>query len=385
MITAVVFLALFALALYWANSGWAGYTITEDSGVEYETARVLRVVEDKSQKDPAIENRLRGSTVLELEILTGRYAGDVVTVTNYLSAMYNVDAGQGDRLSVRIDTVGKGEYQVSVYNYDRIPGTVAILLVFALTLVLIGGKRGFRALVGLIFTFVCIVYLLLPLTLRGWDSVIVTVAIVGITSAVCFYLLGGWQPKIVGAALGCLIGVAAAAVLGSIATQVLHVSAYQMDEAEALILARNDTGMKLSGLLLSGILIATEGAVMDTAMTVASAMDELKTKRPDIGLKELFGSGMNIGRDATGTMANTLVLAFAGSSLNMMVLIYSYQVSFTQLINTDFVAVEVVRGVAGSLGIILTVPCVAFVTALLLTKRHHPEPLSDKPDKKRKK
>ena len=142
-----------------------------------------------------------------------------------------------------------------------------------------------------------------------------------------------------------------------------------MDEAEGLILARNDTGLRLSGLLLSGILIAAEGAVMDTAMSVASAMDELKFKRPDIGALELFRSGMKIGRDATGTMANTLVLAFGGSSLNMMVLIYSYHVSFIQLMNTDFIAVEVVRSVAGSLGIILTVPCVSAITAWLLSKR----------------
>jgi len=157
--------------------------------------------------------------------------------------------------------------------------------------------------------------------------------------------------------------------LGYLAIQLVHVTAYQMDEAEGLILVRGDTGLKLEGLLLSGILIAAEGAVMDTAMSVASAMSELKQKRSDIGMVELFRSGMHIGRDATGTMANTLVLAFAGSSLNMMVLIYSYRVSFNQLMNTDFIAVEVVRGVAGSMGIILTVPAVAIITAWLLTRK----------------
>ena len=142
-----------------------------------------------------------------------------------------------------------------------------------------------------------------------------------------------------------------------------------MDEAEGLILARNDGGLKLNGLFLSGILIAAEGAVMDTAMSIASAMSELKQKRPDISRKELFRSGVRIGRDTTGTMANTLVLAFAGSSLNMMVLIYSYQVSFQQLMNTDFVATELVRSVAGSMGIIWTVPCVAAATAWLLSRQ----------------
>ena len=370
LLVLTVFLALFAWAILWANSGFdRDRGITESTGTEYETARVDDILADNTVADDSIEGRLRGSKVLQLEILSGRYAGDIVEVTNYFSAMYNVDVGLGDKVSVRIDTYGVGDYSVSIYNYDRIPAIIAIVAVFALALILIGGWQGFRALVGLVFTFVCIVYLVLPLALKGWSTVPLTVAIVGVTSAVSYYLLGGWQPKIIGAALGCLCGVAAAALLGQIAIGLLHVSAYQMDEAEGLILARSDSGLRLDGLLLSGILIAAEGAVMDTSMSVASAMTELKVKRPDIRLGELFLSGMRIGRDATGTMANTLVLAFAGSSLNMMVLIYSYNVSFNQLMNTDFIAVELVRGVAGSMGIILTVPCVAAITGWLLTRK----------------
>lgn len=369
VLVTAVFLALFALALYLANRGWNGYTTTETTGIEYETAKVLSVLRDDTQTDSTIEGRRRGSMELELQILTGRYAGDQVTVTNYLSAMYNVYVGEGDTLSVRIDTTGVNTYQVSVYNYNRIPLIAAMVLVFAAALIAIGGRQGLWAFVGLVFTFVSVVYLLLPLTLRGWNSVLLAVAIVGLTSTVCFYLLGGWQPKSIGAALGCLCGVAFAAVLGSLAAGLLHISAYQMDEAEALMLVMSSTKLKLDGLMLSGILIAAEGAVMDVAMSVASAMDELKRKRPDIGPRELFRSGMRVGRDATGTMANTLVLAFTGSSLNMMLLIYSYDVSFQQLMNTDFVAVEIVRSLAGSMGIIFTVPCAAGITAWLLARR----------------
>lgn len=173
----------------------------------------------------------------------------------------------------------------------------------------------------------------------------------------------------IGASLGCLCGVAFAALFGAAAAEMVHISAYQMDEAEALMLVMSDTGLKMNGLFLSGILIASLGAVMDTSMSVASAMDELKIKKPDISVKALFASGMKVGRDATGTMANTLVLAFAGSSFNMMLLIYSYDVSFNQLMNTDFIAVELIRGIAGSMGIIMTVPCVAAITAVLLTRR----------------
>lgn len=368
-IVAALFLALFALACVLANRGEWSSGITDTSGTEYETARVVQILNENLVADDTIEGRYRGSRDMVVEILTGRYAGEQAPVRNYFSAMYNIDVGEGDRLSVRIDTTGLGEYEVSVYNYHRTPVIFAALALFALALMVIGGWQGFRALLGLVFTFVAVVWLLLPLALKGWPTVPLTVAIVGITSAVSYYLLGGWQPKFVGAAIGCFCGVAAAALLGHLAIELLHISAYEMDEAEGLLLARMDTGLQLKGLLLSGILISAEGAVMDTAMSVSSAMAELKEKRPDIAPGELFQSGMRIGRDATGTMANTLVLAFAGSSLNMMVLIYSYHVSFIQLMNTDFVAEEVVRAVAGSMGIILTVPCVAAVCTWLLNRK----------------
>ncbi|MCD7752967.1 MAG: YibE/F family protein [Clostridiales bacterium] len=387
-----VLLAVYALALYWANSGWNGYTVTEDSGTEYESAKVLSVLEDNTVTDDSYEGYSVGSTVLEIEIESGRYKGDVVEVTNYLSALYNVDVGEGDWLTVRIDTSGVDEYTVSVYNYYRTPWLILFVVIFALALIALGGFQGLRAFLGLIFAFVSTVFLLVPLTLRGYPSVPMTMVLVGLTAAVGFYLLGGWQPKTVGAALGCICGVCFAALLGALATQLIHVSAYQSDEAEALMLAQAENGLQIRGLFLSSVLITALGAVMDIAMSVASAMDELKEKRPDIPTKELFLSGVKVGRDATGTMANTLVLAIAGSSFNMMVLIYSYQVSFTQLMNTDFVAIELIRGIAGSLGIVLAVPCVAAITAPLLTRFGSggavtvpPEPPDRTPQKKKRK
>ena len=138
-----------------------------------------------------------------------------------------------------------------------------------------------------------------------------------------------------------------------------------MDEAESLLLTAVDNGLKIRGLYICSILIASEGAVMDIAMSISSAVAELRAVNPTLAPQQLFRSGMNIGRDAMGTMANTLVLAYAGTSLNMMIFMYAYDVSYIQLLNTDFVAIEVIRGLAGSIGIVLTVPVVAAVSAWL--------------------
>lgn len=366
---AMIFCLIYIAILVKANRGFKGYTTSDQTGVEYEQAKVVEVTKDSAVSDETAEGYRRGSLDLKIKILTGRYKGDVVDVTDYLSPMYNVDVKKGDKLTVRIDTTGQGQYQVSVYNYDRTGILIAFIVLFAIALILIGGMQGARAFVGLVFTFVSIVYLVVPLTLKGYHSVIVTIIFVALTSFVSLYLLGGIQPKTLGAMLGCLAGVCFAAILGLIASKLIHISAYQMEEAEALMLVKNDYNLKMRGLFLSGIIIASLGAVMDISMSIASGMDEIKLKKPELTAKELFASGMKIGRDASGTMANTLVLAFAGSSFNMMLLIYSYKVSFIQLMNTDFIAIELIRGIAGSLGILFAVPCVSLVTAFLLEKK----------------
>ena len=128
----------------------------------------------------------------------------------------------------------------------------------------------------------------------------------------------------------------------------------------------SDRGLKISGLFVSGILIASLGAVMDVAMSISSACWELRELNPDLPSKALFRSGMNIGQDAMGTMANTLILAFAGSSLNTLLLFQIFDYPMIQIFNADSIAIEIIRGVAGTIGIILTVPLVALLSAEIM-------------------
>ena len=120
--------------------------------------------------------------------------------------------------------------------------------------------------------------------------------------------------------------------------------------------------------MVCGVLISALGAVMDVALGIASSMWEVKAQSSALKAKELFRSGMQVGRDAMGTMANTLILAFAGSSLNMMILVQTYEIPFLQLVNTDYICLEILQSVAGSLGILLTVPLVAFISAGVMTR-----------------
>ncbi len=143
---------------------------------------------------------------------------------------------------------------------------------------------------------------------------------------------------------------------------------FNMQAAENLILYGADKGLRDSGRLVCGVLISALGAVMDVALGIVSSMWEVKTQNPGLKARELFRSGMHVGRDAMGTMANTLILAFAGSSLNMMILVQTYEIPFLQLVNTDYICLEILQSVAGSLGILLTVPLVALISAGMMSR-----------------
>lgn len=361
---------LFIGILYYANMDRPKYVTDRNSGIEYETARVLSILADNSQIDETTENIVRGSVHLKLEIMTGRYKGDIVETTNYLSYKYNVIVEEGDKVSIRIDTTGDNQYTVSIYNYARSGIILAMVAVFFLALILTGGKQGAKAVLGLIFTFVCIIFILVPLLLKGFPAIPTTVGIIAITTVVSFLLIGGFESKIIAAFLGSMTGVVCAAVLALLGGYLCQITGFNMDEAESLLYVKFDSLLHVKGLFICGVLIASIGAVMDIAMSISSAVNEVYLANPALNRKQLVRSGMTIGRDAMGTMANTLILAFAGASLNMIILIFSYGVSFTQLMNTDFVAIEVIRGIAGSLGIICTVPASAYLSAFIILKKN---------------
>ena len=302
-----------------------------------------------------------------MKLLTGPFKGTVLETSNYLNAYTNVDCRLGTRIVVRLDYDDHGKpYIISVPNYDRGLVLAGLLVVFGALLVLIGGKKGAMALLGLAYTLACLWYLLVPLILRGADPILVSIGVVALTTAASLLLLTGFSRKTLCATLGCVGGVAAAGIFAGLAGTISPLNGFNLSEAEELVLRAGDSKLHISGLLVSGILIASLGAVMDVAMSIASSCNELRELNPNLTRAELFRSGMNIGRDAMGTMANTLILAFAGASLNMLILFRVYDYPLIQIANTDAMAVEVIRGVAGSIGIVLTVPLVALLSSRLM-------------------
>ena len=343
---------------------------TSVSQMSFAVARVNDILMDNAEPDDWTEGRRLGTQLLELEICSGEYKGEFLETYNYLNAYTNLDAKENTRLIVRLDYDDDGSlYVVSIFNYDRWQVVGLFVLVFALVMIVVGGWKGVKALLGLLFTLACVWFLLLPMMLRGVSPVPATVAIITLTTAASLLLLDGPTLKTLCATLGCVGGVAVAGISAAIVGTLTPLNGFNTDNAEALVLQASDGGLQISGLLVCGILISSMGAVMDVAMAIAPSLHELHTHTPELSPLGLFRSGMNIGRDAMGTMANTLILAFAGASFNMLLLFQVYGYPLIQVINSDTMAIELIQSVAGSVGIILTVPLVSLISSLIFPKK----------------
>ncbi len=362
-----VLLAILVGWAVWINRPAEGEFDAGTSQAAFAKAEVTAVLEDSAAADyENAEGRRVGSQQLEIRILSGAHKEEIMTLDNPMSALFNVDLKKGDSLIVRIFTDENGSYYASLFNYNRGAVLGAFVLLFFALLVFLGGKKGLGALAGLLFTLAGVWFVLLPSLLRGLPATPVTILLTALTSTGALVLLNGLSPKTFCAAASCIIGVSAAGAIAAAVGTITPLNGFNMPEAENLLLYGADQGLKISGLLVCGVLIASLGAVMDVAMGIASACWELHSQNPALSAAELFRSGMQIGRDAMGTMANTLILAFAGSSLNTLLLVQTYGIPFIQLVNTDYICIEVVQSIAGAMGILLTVPIVAFVSARVM-------------------
>ncbi len=271
--------------------------------------------------------------------------------------------------AVVITSISGASSTASIYSINREIPIACFVGIFFLMICIVGGKNGMKSVAALIFTFISIVYLFMPLLYRGYSPFFAAILVVVLTTIVTMLLIGGTTIKSFSAIIGTTAGVLIAGISAAVFGHFAGIDGYNVSDIESLVFVGQNTKIQVGGLLFAGILIASLGAVMDVAMAVASSMTEIYENNKELEVGKLFRSGMKVGRDAMGTMSNTLILAFVGGSITTLVLDYAYDLPYLQLINSYSIGIEIMQGVAGSLGIIMTVPCVAFITSLLLTQK----------------
>jgi len=342
-----------------------------DEYMEYERATVQQILTDSTEVDPVSENHHRGSQSLIVLVQTGQYAGQQMLCDNTVGPLYGNPLSVGDRVSVGLSTYADGTVRCYVYEYDRVTGLGLMLLAFILVTVAVGGKVGAKSLLGLGLTVVALIYILLPLLLKGWPTIPTTFLTAVLVTVLSFVILGGVEKKTVCACLGTLAGIALATCFSLACQSLLRIDGYRQEYAEALLQLRQtgESGIGISGLITAGVIISALGAVMDVAMSISSALQELTQVNSSLTRPQLWKSGMNIGRDMVGTMTNTLILAILGSGLTLIVYIYSLGLQPWQLLSSAYISLEAISAIASSIGVMLAVPLTAAICAFAYGKK----------------
>lgn len=385
----IVLLVVFVGCILYFNQSMFSLSGKNAGGFSYALAYVENVPKNEIiQNANDVQGLYGGAQVATVRILTGRYIGNVVSASNILTTEEQVVAHTGQILVVDITSKADGSGTVTVDNYFRLPFWGLLVLGVIALLLWIGKKKGLFSLVALGFNLICVLFIFIPMVFHGYDPLLSALLVTLLSSCATFVLLSGWSSKTVSAWVGTMSGVCISAAIASLSDLLTHLNGFSLSDSDSLIVIAQKTHLHLESLLFAGVLIASFGAVMDISMSIASAVDELYRLNPSLTMRGLFSSGIRVGQDMMGTMINTLLLAFAGSSISVLLLLYSYlvplsnstvsaqqypevlsktsQVPLMQLLNSNLVGVEILQGVIGAAAIVLTVPIVAWACAVFI-------------------
>lgn len=303
------------------------------------------------------------------EVTRGEHKGKTCELNNPNAYHIGAYGSEGTRIVALVRVTGDGTLTGTVYNHDRTPMVYLLLGLFAAVTVLVGGKKGFATLCALAFTFLCVICMYIPLLYVGCNGILAAVLTAVTILAASLYILNGWSHKTLCAIIGTTLGVAVSGFLAMVVGRGFHLSGYNMDEVELLVYIANTTGLKIGDILYAGVLISSLGAVMDVSVSIVAAMDEVRQHARDLSPRELFASGMRVGKDMIGTMSNTLILAYTGSATGIIMNAYANDMAYLQLMSYNSVVIEILCGLCGTIGVILTVPLQALITVLFFGRK----------------
>ncbi|MFZ7103491.1 MAG: YibE/F family protein [Peptococcaceae bacterium] len=341
-----------------------------DPETGYIKGEVIEVVQESVQS--ASEKGMpSGTQVFKVKITTGGYKNEIITIENVTTGNPAFDSWvtEGDKLVLAYQAVkGKLDY-VDIEDYERDKYIYRLIGLFILLLVLIGQGKGLKSVITLTITILIVVEVMLPLLFKGYDPVIVALLAGVIITFFTLVIVGGITRKTISAILGTSGGLLAASEIAMYFGKMAHLRGVREEEAQILMSAQG-VNFDFQGLLFAAMIIGALGAVMDVSMSIASSINEVSNVGRGLGMIGRIRSGMNVGRDIMGTMSNTLILAYTGSSLPLMLLLMAYEPPFLKVINADYIATELIRSLSGSMGLILSIPITAIMAGVLMGNKN---------------
>ena len=338
-------------------------------GAEFYNGVITEIIEEDLNKDPILDGVEIGYQKVVAKVTEGQYKDNTYEIKNNISRLYNYKVEEGTKVVLILYKQNNGNMIWDVYGYDRSSMIYVLAGIFIIVVIIIGGVKGIKSLVSLMFTLVTVIFLMLPLMFRGVEPMLAAVVSATLSIIVTLSLVSGINKKTVTAIIGTISGVVISGIIAYIFGELTHSSGMTMNDTESLIYIAEGTNLKVKGIMFAGILIASLGAVMDVAMSISSSLFEIYEVNKNIKQIDLFKSSMNIGKDIIGTMTNTLILAFAGGSITTLILIFAANMPYNKFINLEVLAIEIIQGLAGSIGIVLSVPITAVVGSYLCRKK----------------
>ncbi|MFW5686894.1 MAG: YibE/F family protein [Halanaerobium sp.] len=339
-----------------------------DENVDFEEgtlkAEVLEVETEEFD-----QGRIKYNQNLKIEIISEKYNGEIMEIENNImrDSIYGENLlKSGDRILLAAFYEDGELVDLQFQDLLRERGLIYLGALTLILLLIIARKQGVRTIVALLLTMEIIFFYLIPAIAEGAPPIQTAILTSLVLVVVIQGIIGGFTIKSLAAIIGTASGVICAGILAYIFGQLVQLSGLNSEEARLLL--GSELNFDPKGILFAGIIIGSLGAVTDVAMSIASVAESTWKNNKNLSLADLYKIGMQVGRDIIGTMSNTLILAYAGSSLSLFILFYHFSDGWIELVNMDLVATEIIRGLAGTVGLIITIPITAFSAAVLYKK-----------------
>lgn len=318
---------------------------------------------------------LEGDQRVQALVLEGHFKGRTVIADNLFLGKLEMDKQfqVGDMALVALTVSGGEVVNAVAQDYYRLDIQLWVMGLFAVFLVAYAGWTGLKALLSFLFAALAIWKVMVPLFLKDYDPIGVTLAVLAVLMASVLFLVGGVNRKALAAYLGSLLGVAATCAMAVGFSEGFHLHGSVKAYAETLFYS-GYPHLNLTRIFLATVFLGSSGAVMDLAMDVAASMEEVSTHHPGIGFWKLLLSGLRVGRVVVGTMTTTLLLAYSGGSMALFMVFMAQGVPMANVFNMNHVAAEVLNTLVGSFGLVLVAPFTALMGAWLLAGRKARQP-----------
>ena len=343
-----------------------------EGALQFKDAEKCKVLVEEVDNSSLIDTGLirTGQQICKVRFLTGRFEGQTSFGWNMLGGSLSQDKlfRPGDKAQAVVHHDEGEIISINLIDYYRLDGELVLAIAFALFLICFARGVGFRSVLSFVITILVLWKILVPLFLKGYNSIFVGLVAVAIMTFVILLFVYGLDKRLLSSFFGSMSGIIFAMILSIICSKAFHIHGAVMANSEALLYS-GFADLNLTQIFMASVFIGASGSVMDLSVDITSAVSEVVRNCPDISTKKAIKSGLAVARAAMGTMTTTLLLAYSGSCIAFLMTFMAQGTPVYNILNNNVVAAEIINTIAGSFGLAMTAPLTAFISGILLTNK----------------